>query len=50
MAKMGDWRQNKDEEVMLDGIGGVNIVVKAHVHRSGMDPSKTVAFSKLTCL
>ena len=36
MAKMGDWRQNKDEEVNLDGIGGVNIVVKADVHRSGM--------------
>jgi hypothetical protein len=36
MAKMGDWRQNKDEEVQLDGIGGVNIVVKADVHRSGM--------------
>src|ERR1039457_6620979 len=36
MATMGDWRQNKDEEVMLDGIGGVNIVVKADVHRSGM--------------
>jgi hypothetical protein len=35
MAKMGDWRQNKDEEVQLDGIGGVNIVVKADVHRSG---------------
>ena len=36
MAKMGDWRQNKDEEVNLDGIGGVNIVVKADVHRSGI--------------
>jgi hypothetical protein len=36
MAKMGDWRQNKDEEVKLDGIGGVNIVVKADVHRSGI--------------
>ena len=36
MAKMGDWRQNKDEEVMLDGIGGVNIVVKGDVHRSGI--------------
>ena len=38
MAKMGDWRQNKDEEVQLDGIGGVNIVVKADVHRSGVSP------------
>ena len=36
MATMGDWRHNKDEEVNLDGIGGVNIIVKADVHRSGM--------------
>ena len=35
LAKMGDWRNNKDEEVDLDGIGGVNILVKADVHRSG---------------
>jgi len=35
MAKMGDWRRNKDEELELDGIGGVNIIVKADVHRSG---------------
>lgn len=35
MAKMGDWRENKDEEIELDGIGGVNILVKADVHRSG---------------
>ena len=35
MAKMGDWRFNKDEEIELDGVGGVNIVVKADVHRSG---------------
>ena len=32
---MGDWRKNKKKEVKLDGIGGVNILVKAHVHRSG---------------
>jgi hypothetical protein len=32
---MGDWRDNKDDEIELDGIGGVNIVVKADVHRSG---------------
>ncbi|RDL38060.1 Glycosyltransferase family 62 protein [Venustampulla echinocandica] len=37
MAKMGDWRHNKDDELMLDGIGGVNIVVKADVHRSGIN-------------
>jgi hypothetical protein len=35
MAKMGDWRLNKDEEIELDGIGGVNILVKADVHRAG---------------
>ena len=33
---MGDWRENKDEEIELDGIGGVNILVKADVHRSGI--------------
>ena len=36
LVGMGDWRKNKDEEVELDGIGGVNILVKADVHRSGM--------------
>ena len=35
MAKMGDWRNNKDDEIELDGIGGVSILVKADVHRSG---------------
>ena len=35
MALMGNWRDNKDEELELDGIGGVNIIVKADVHRSG---------------
>ena len=39
MAKMGDWRKNKDEEIELDGVGGVNIVVKADVHRSGKSTS-----------
>jgi hypothetical protein len=43
---MGDWRQNKDEEIELDGIGGVNIVVKADVHKSGMSLSCT---SQLIC-
>ncbi|KAI5467120.1 putative ANP1 protein [Mariannaea sp. PMI_226] len=37
LAKMGDYRDNKDVEVELDGIGGVNIVVKADVHRSGIN-------------
>jgi len=32
---MGNWRDNKDDEIQLDGIGGVNIMVKADVHRSG---------------
>ena len=36
MAKMGDWRGDKDEEISLDGIGGVNILVKADVHRTGI--------------
>lgn len=36
MALEGHWRKNKDEEMALDGIGGVNILVKADVHRSGM--------------
>lgn len=37
MAKMGDWRKNKDEEIELDGVGGVNIIAKADVHRSGIN-------------
>jgi hypothetical protein len=35
LVQMGDWRKNKDDEVALDGIGGVNILVKADVHRAG---------------
>jgi hypothetical protein len=37
MAKMGDRGLNKNIEIPLDGIGGVNILVKADVHRSGKD-------------
>ncbi|KAL6707155.1 hypothetical protein ACN47E_004702 [Coniothyrium glycines] len=37
MATMGNWRGDKDEEIPLDGIGGVNIIVKADVHRSGIN-------------
>ncbi|EAS33092.3 mannan polymerase II complex ANP1 subunit [Coccidioides immitis RS] len=37
LVSMGDWRKNKDEEVELDGIGGVNIIVKADVHRAGIN-------------
>lgn len=35
MCLKGDWRKNKDEEIELDGIGGVSILVKADVHRAG---------------
>lgn len=49
MARMGDWRNNKDEEINLDGIGGVNILVKADVHRSGMSAAvDTIVTSLLT--
>ncbi|CRK25153.1 hypothetical protein BN1723_013511 [Verticillium longisporum] len=34
---VGDRTKNKDEEIDLDGIGGVNIIVKADVHRSGIN-------------
>jgi len=37
MCQMGDWRKDKDEEIPLDGIGGVNIIVKADVHRAGIN-------------
>lgn len=47
MAKMGDWRNDKDEEIELDGIGGVNILVKADVHRSGMLRLKATYFSHM---
>jgi hypothetical protein len=44
MATEGDWRNNKDEEMPLDGIGGVNILVKADVHRSGQFSTPEVLF------
>ncbi|KFY05206.1 hypothetical protein O988_00190 [Pseudogymnoascus sp. VKM F-3808] len=37
MTREGDWREDKDVEWQLDGIGGVNIVVKADVHKSGIN-------------
>jgi hypothetical protein len=37
MCKMGNWREDKDYKIPLDGIGGVNIIVKADVHRSGIN-------------
>lgn len=35
LVSMGDWRNDKNVEVPLDGIGGVAILVKADVHRQG---------------
>lgn len=46
MAKEGDWRDNKDVEMELDGIGGVNILVKADVHRSGRKFPRSNFFRK----
>jgi hypothetical protein len=37
MTLMGNWRDDKDVEMELDGIGGVSIMVKADVHRSGIN-------------
>jgi hypothetical protein len=42
---MGDWRNNKDEEIELDGIGGVSILVKADVHRSGQSHPRNSLFA-----
>ena len=39
---MGNWRNNKDDEIELDGVGGVNILVKADVHRSGLHSTLTL--------
>lgn len=48
LARMGDWRNDKDEEIELDGIGGVNILVKADVHRSGRFLLARALFIRLT--
>ena len=37
MATMGALAADKDEEIPLDGIGGVSILVKADVHRAGIN-------------
>ena len=37
MCRLGNWRWDNHEELELDGIGGVNIVVKADVHRTGVN-------------
>ncbi|KAL9057005.1 MAG: hypothetical protein Q9162_002553 [Coniocarpon cinnabarinum] len=37
MCKMGNYTLDQDEEMELDGIGGVSIMVKADVHRSGVN-------------
>lgn len=50
LVSMGDWRKNKDEEVELDGIGGVNILVKADVHRSGKETPDILERCILTSL
>jgi hypothetical protein len=45
MTREGDWREDKDVEWQLDGIGGVNIVVKADVHKSGKFISLSLSLS-----
>ncbi|KAL2050820.1 hypothetical protein ABVK25_008881 [Lepraria finkii] len=37
LAWMTSWRSDPKREVTLDGIGGVNILVKADLHRSGIN-------------
>ena len=37
MCKMGNYTEDPDKELELDGIGGVSIMVKADVHRSGIN-------------
>jgi hypothetical protein len=48
MARMGDWRENKDIEIPLDGVGGVSIVVKADVHREGLFSAHHIPRPSLT--
>lgn len=49
LVKLGDWRNDKDEEIPLDGVGGVNILVKADVHRSGTLLQSVSLCAELTC-
>ncbi|ODV89613.1 glycosyltransferase family 62 protein [Tortispora caseinolytica NRRL Y-17796] len=37
MCRMGDWRADQSEEIELDGVGGVIIMVKADLHRAGIN-------------
>ena len=37
MATMGSRNKNSSEEIPLDGVGGVSLLVKADVHRSGIN-------------
>lgn len=37
MCKMGNYTEDQTKELELDGIGGVSIMVKADVHRSGVN-------------
>ena len=46
---MGDRHKDKDIEVNLDGIGGVNILVKADVHRYGRQPNLYLGFLASCC-
>lgn len=48
MARLGDWRNNPHEELALDGIGGVNVLVKADVHRAGTLSDKQFHSSSAT--
>ena len=48
MCRMGDRKENPDEELELDGIGGVSILVKADVHRSGNTTRNLLL--QVTCL
>ncbi|KXJ90796.1 putative ANP1 protein [Microdochium bolleyi] len=37
MCRMGDWRDDPHKEIELDGVGGVSIMVKADIHRAGIN-------------
>ena len=37
MCKMGNYTEDQTKELELDGVGGVSIMVKADVHRSGIN-------------
>ena len=37
MAKIGDWRNDPALEIPLDGVGGVSLLIRAELHRKGMN-------------